>query len=165
MDDYAVLANFKDFDIKYRGDNYYLNGLREKSLHKYTNAGMIYIVRDENGNRNDDKFLLLKLSYSSLQWSSPGGKIDPGEEAWEAGKRELKEETGIVLSVEDLLSVQVGIFPPTNTKLFILTFESLPNVKLSSEHTEYKFVKRSDLKSVDFTWYMKGAVENLRLNV
>jgi len=38
----------------------------------------------------------------SPRWLTPGGGIDAGEDAWDAAVRELREETGIVLSPDQL---------------------------------------------------------------
>lgn len=45
------------------------------------------------------------------QWSVPGGKIDPGEDAHAAALRELEEETGMVARREELQTL-----PPTQTE-------------------------------------------------
>lgn len=45
------------------------------------------------------------------EWSLPGGRIEPGERAIDAGLRELMEETGVEARITGLLDVVDGIFP------------------------------------------------------
>ena len=45
------------------------------------------------------------------RWSFPGGSIEPGETAWEAARREAREETGLELRVLDVVEVYDAIFP------------------------------------------------------
>lgn len=44
------------------------------------------------------------------EWSVPGGRIEPGERAVDAGLRELREETGVEARIVGLLDVVDGVF-------------------------------------------------------
>jgi thiamine-phosphate pyrophosphorylase len=46
------------------------------------------------------------------RWSYPGGKIEPGETARQAAAREADEETGVRVTVLDVVDVYDAIFPP-----------------------------------------------------
>ena len=56
-------------------------------------AGLVFIGRRASGIR--------RMSSRSHVWQMPQGGVDPGEDTWEAAKRELYEETS-VQSVEKL---------------------------------------------------------------
>lgn len=53
-----------------------------------------------------DEVLLFKHSYRSHSWSLPGGYIKSGEHPCEALEREIKEESGLVVSVDELLKTR-----------------------------------------------------------
>lgn len=46
-----------------------------------------------------------KGSHGAGAWAPPGGKLDAGETVFEAGARELSEETGLVVPPESLKPV------------------------------------------------------------
>lgn len=56
---------------------------------------------------NDDRVLLVKRKDPPSQnlWAIPGGKVQPGETLEESVKREILEETGIVISVGEIVHV------------------------------------------------------------
>lgn len=43
----------------------------------------------------DDKFLLVHHTYGNKEWTLPGGVAEDGEPAWDAMKRECREEIGV----------------------------------------------------------------------
>jgi ADP-ribose pyrophosphatase YjhB (NUDIX family) len=51
-------------------------------------------------------------------WDLPGGGMEAGETPSEAASREVKEETGLDVEIDDLLAVGVGI-PPENVLGFL----------------------------------------------
>lgn len=114
------------------------------------NGAIIYIDGVE------DEVLLLKASYGEMAWSSPGGKLEAGETPWEGSKREMKEETGI-----DLDQINFRIIysfshkvPKRNsiTYVFVVVGPRL-DVKLSSEHTEWKYTYRRDIMNQSLMRY------------
>lgn len=59
--------------------------------------------------RGDDVLLLLRegTGYRDGEWGPPAGKVEQGETYREAGVRELREETGLVVEQEDLSLVHL----------------------------------------------------------
>ena len=56
----------------------------------------------------EDKVLLVQMNYSRFKghWILPGGMVDPGEHPHQAALRELKEETGQVAQVDQLVTIR-----------------------------------------------------------
>lgn len=50
---------------------------------------------------SDNKILLFKHTYRSHPWSLPGGYLKAGEHPREGLEREIKEESGLIVSVDE----------------------------------------------------------------
>lgn len=61
--------------------------------------------------RDDDRLLLVRRANAPGKglWSIPGGLIELGEKAVEAAKREVKEETGLDIEIEQLAHISDNI--------------------------------------------------------
>jgi len=55
---------------------------------------------------NQNEILLFKHTYRSHAWSLPGGYLKSGEHPREALEREIKEESGLVVSVDEPLKTR-----------------------------------------------------------
>ena len=73
-------------------------------------AGVGVVIRDQRG------WILLEKRSDNGMWGLPGGRIEPGESVTEAAMREVKEETGLIITITRLLGVYSE---PTNR---IVTF-------------------------------------------
>ena len=60
------------------------------------------VVRDDEG-----RILLARHAYQDV-WAFPGGAIDPKEHPYDAAVREMKEEGGIDVEVQRVISVHGG---------------------------------------------------------
>lgn len=105
---------------------------------------------------NGIEFLLLKRAedqfYPGL-WQMVTGKIDENEKAFETALREIKEETGLV-------PLQLWVAPTVNSfyepkeeyicllPVFAARVNSDEKIRISSEHTEYKWVKKNEAKAL-----------------
>ena len=94
---------------------------------------------------DNNEILVFKHSYRAHAWSLPGGYMKAGEHPQEALEREIKEESGLVVSADDLLKTRTdretaridmcytgvligGEFTPTHevTEYGFFTIEKLP---------------------------------------
>ena len=91
---------------------------------------------------NKDRVLFLKRSNYmdkfSGEWDLPGGHLKGNESLFEGLEREVEEETGLSVSEPKLISID------NNLHFFYCNYDSRP-VKISHEHTEYRFFDKNDL--------------------
>lgn len=122
----------------------------------------VYPYRQKNGQPH---FLIFKRSSEKIyanQWRMVGGKVNEGEQSWQAALRELKEETG-------LTPVKLWVIPSVNQfyesksdavhtiPAFAAELEFNSKITLDDEHSEYKWISIEDVQS-----YIKWP-EQLRL--
>lgn len=70
-------------------------------------ATCVLIPRDSS----HSTFLAVSRRHDSTRWGLPGGKVDPGETSLQAVLREVREETGLSLSPEQLEPLYCGVCP------------------------------------------------------
>ena len=99
--------------------------------------------------RKEDKILILRRHPKSRnnphKWELPGGKVD----------REFKEETNLDVKIESLFEVVQDEFISRRTNQPISTVQLMMNleiidgeVQISSEHDDYKWVSKEELKEL-----------------
>lgn len=114
---------------------------------------------------HNNKLLLIQRSrndsHDRLLWEIPGGKLDKGQDLNGAIERELIEEVGILaIPIKKLVFFDSDI--DSNSKYKGIPYIRMTglykaetnNVKLSSEHEEYKWVsfdKALSMNITDFT--------------
>jgi 8-oxo-dGTP diphosphatase len=108
----------------------------------------------------DGKLLALKRSDKSFSrpgaWDFPGGNLEFGEDVEECILREIKEETN--LKVKNLQSLHIISEIDEKKNIFWVEICYLCDygkgeIKLSDEHSEYKWLKKNEflkLKSADY---------------
>lgn len=61
----------------------------------------------------DDRVLLAHwIEGRRGAWTMPGGGLEPGEEPERAVRREVREETGYRVAIEELLGIHSRVIPP-----------------------------------------------------
>ncbi len=113
-------------------------------------VGVKIILQNKEG-----KFLLLqrnpaKYPEVGAKWDIVGGRITVGVPLIENLKREVLEESGLELAGEPKLILAQDILKP-DKHVVRLTYigEGKGEVKLSDEHSEYKWVTRDELAKLE----------------
>ena len=99
-------------------------------------------------NKTGIDFLILKRAHTKIYehlWQGVAGKIESGEEAWEAAIRELKEETNLTPSKMFIADHVSSFYEKHGDRInfvpvFGIEVDSM-DVTLSDEHCEYKWVE------------------------
>lgn len=94
-------------------------------------------------------------------WEFPGGKIEPGENCDEALKREIKEELGVNIAVDDFLCTTDYDYPSFHLTMhcYLCSIES-GNIELR-EHKSARWLTAETLDSVEWLPADRAVVEKL----
>ncbi|MEM5778345.1 MAG: NUDIX domain-containing protein [Candidatus Aenigmatarchaeota archaeon] len=114
---------------------------------------MVTALIEKNG-----KYLVLKRSEKNLtnkgKWQFPEGKVRFGEDLIKALKREVKEETGLIVTDAKLIGIHSNILNEAHGmfRLFRNVFKCkvIGKIKLSKEHETYAWVNKKELDKLDF---------------
>ncbi len=109
-----------------------------------------HIFRQEG---NDIEFLLIKRAendkiYPGL-WQMVTGSIDENEKAYSTALREIKEETGLTPRNLWVIPNVNNFYNPSNDTVnlipvFAALVDSESNIKLSEEHSDFKWVYKEE---------------------
>lgn len=131
-------------------------------------VGVKAFLRNSKG-----KYLLLHRSSEKYKntngtWDIVGGRIDPGSKLMDNLRREIREETQLVLNSEPRLIYAQDIIPNTERHVVRLTYvgtiEGDPILDMS-ENDQYKWLSLDELKQhEDLDVYVKEIVDEGILN-
>lgn len=76
------------------------------------------LIQNEEGN------VLLVHNTDGGGWSLPGGKVEYGETLVEALKREVREETGLAIEINDIVSINEGKSTQMNVHTLFIMFKA-----------------------------------------
>jgi 8-oxo-dGTP diphosphatase len=87
------------------------------------------------------------------KWVLPGGKIGQFESIANAGKRELLEETGLIVEVTRPVGVVEIINPPREHRVVFYNWARVSGgeLKAASDTDELRWCSRADLPSLELT--------------
>jgi 8-oxo-dGTP diphosphatase len=86
-----------------------------------------------------------------FKWEFPGGKIIQGESEEECIIREVSEELSIYIVICHPLPVVEYDYGYKQVKLIPFVCDTLDELPILSEHSDYKWLPATDLESVDFS--------------
>lgn len=96
--------------------------------------------------KDDGKVLVLRDKRG--HWDFPGGEKDKKDSNVEAcAQRETREETGLNIKTSKLKPIGKQVIEGKLRSLFTASVKGNPKPKLSSEHTDYKWVEPTALPS------------------
>lgn len=105
--------------------------------------------------------------YKPLKWDIPGGKLLCGEDVETALKREVSEETGLVVTkIYKPLSVFVNTeqIPLREDVQIVFQCDVLEttNIRIhTTEHLQYKWVRPEKLSGLDCMDYLKDFIKKV----
>lgn len=84
------------------------------------------------------------------KWEFPGGKVKPGETPEECLVREIREELGIAIEVEDFFAESIYRYDTATIRLIAYKARWLDGEYKLSAHSQIKWVKPNELENYDF---------------
>ena len=107
-------------------------------------AGIIY---------KGDKFLIAQRNLKKAQgglWEFPGGKLEVGETAAEALKREIKEEFNADIEVDEFVGENIHHYPEKDIKLMFYKARLIGDKIEALEHEDFKWITKEDKDNFEF---------------
>lgn len=107
------------------------------------------LIENEEG-----EFVMLKKSsdydWMADKWEQPGGKIEEGEDRFDAAIREVKEEAGLNLeNVEDLVRLEIEDEKLVNC--YVMYADGFSgDVSIDQEHQDFQWVSREEAIKLDW---------------
>ena len=84
------------------------------------------------------------------KWEFPGGKLEPGEMAADALKREIKEELDTEIEVLDLIDTVEYDYPEFHLTMDVFECKIISGDLILKEHMAAKWLDKDSLYSVDW---------------
>lgn len=122
-----------------------------------TNKKIVHVVAAVI--KDNNQILATQRGYGDFKgmWEFPGGKIEPGEKQEQALKREIKEELGTNINVEEYLCTVIYEYPTFHLimdtficSLFDNKLQKIYHNSKELEHEDYKWLTIDNLDSINW---------------
>lgn len=113
----------------------------------------------------DDRMLLVKRGREPGKglWAVPGGKVEWGEEMKEAARREVLEETGLVVEIGDIVWVGEAIGDDHHLVLIDFAARAVGGTLAAADDAEdVRWVPIAEADQLPLTTTMYDLVDTLR---
>ena len=103
--------------------------------------------------RRNDLILLSRrkpTAHLPNLWEFPGGKVEAGESLTDALRRELQEELGIDVIVNDEYYATTHHYPTKSVELHFFNCSIIDGEPRALDVAEFRWVKTNDLRSYEF---------------
>jgi len=99
--------------------------------------------------------ILMMKKAGKTHWDIPGGKLEEGEDMIKGLYREVREETGFIVTSEHLIHTGSRTFdePEKNDRIMVFYFcqfdQSFEDIQLSDEHEDWRMMTRADTHNAE----------------
>lgn len=99
-----------------------------------------------------EKILATQRGYGDYKglWEFPGGKIESGETSEDAIRREIREELGVDISVEELVCTVEYDYPAFHLTMHCFWCSIAQDVPVLMEHQSARWLEKSEWESVEW---------------
>ena len=113
----------------------------------------------------DDAYFATQRGYGEFEgmWEFPGGKIEPGESSEDALKREIQEELGIDITIDEFLCTTNYDYQSFHLTMHCYICSIEAGEIVLREHKSARWLRPEELGGVEWLPADKEVVEKLKL--
>ena len=113
----------------------------------------------------DEAYFVTQRGYGEFEgmWEFPGGKIEPGESSEDALKREIQEELGIDITIDEFLCTTNYDYPSFHLTMHCYICSIEAGEIVLREHKSARWLRPEELGSVKWLPADKDVIDVLNL--
>ena len=113
--------------------------------------------------QRDGAYFATQRGYGEFEgmWEFPGGKIEPGESSEDALKREIQEELGVDIVIEDLICTTEYDYPSFHLTMYCYLCRVEAGEIELREHKSARWLRPEELGSVEWLPADKDVISRL----
>ena len=113
--------------------------------------------------QRDGAYFATQRGYGEFEgmWELPGGKIEPGESSEDALKREIQEELGVDIVIEDLICTTEYDYPSFHLTMHCYLCRVEAGEIELREHKSARWLRPEELGSVEWLPADKDVISRL----